>query len=221
MKKLYPWKYVDRPRSDAELEQEVDRIFSMYCTLDTTSYNVEVDEKVRSISVHLLCIRDSLAPSSCPPGVSACCAELPPLVMAAKLQSFMKLAKDAKIVDNKITITRLNLMFLGVRARLPVLISPCLSRSMLSSCSISVGPECPSDAIGLGLVLIIVTDRQRGAESGSPGPRHPANEAARSREDGVSGSAEEVGRNLGVGLGCGHEPDTPATPGNSGIDSLQ
>ena len=45
-KKLHPWKYCDRLRSEDELEQEVDRVFSMYCTLDTASYNVEIDQKV-------------------------------------------------------------------------------------------------------------------------------------------------------------------------------
>lgn len=46
-KKLHPWKFLSRPRTQEELDSEVDRVFAMYCTLDTTAYSVEIDQKVK------------------------------------------------------------------------------------------------------------------------------------------------------------------------------
>lgn len=46
-RKLQPWRFLRRQRTDAEIEQEVDRVFALYCTLDTTSYSVEIDQRVR------------------------------------------------------------------------------------------------------------------------------------------------------------------------------
>eukprot|EP00873_Tetraselmis_striata_P027665 jgi/Tetstr1/447929/TSEL_035236.t1 len=71
-RKLQPWRFLRRQRTDAEIEQEVDRVFALYCTLDTTSYSVEIDQR-----------------------------------------SFRKFAKDAKLVDNRTTVPKMDILFIS------------------------------------------------------------------------------------------------------------